>query len=86
MNRPKLVPLRPRHATRPRGTTTARGYGHDHQKARARHLAVHPICQRCVNAFSTDLHHRDGNTSNRSPENLEALCEQCHHGEAHAGN
>lgn len=86
MNRPKLVPLRPKHAARPRGTTTQRGYGHAHQKARAQVLGERPVCERCRDALSTDLHHRDGNTHNRRPENLEALCERCHHGDAHAGN
>lgn len=83
MNRPKLVPTKPKHATRPRGTTTQRGYGHAHQKARAAILSARPVCEICDDALSTDLHHLDGNTFNRHPDNLQALCESCHHNVAH---
>jgi len=83
MNRPKLVPLKPRHQKPPRSSTTARGYGHAHQKARAQILAARPVCEICDAAFSTDLHHIDGNTHNRHPDNLQALCESCHHGVVH---
>lgn len=82
---PQLPPNLPRPAAarrRPdrRGSTTARGYGWEHQRQRAELLAAHPLCQRCRQRWATDLHHRDGNPFNRSPDNAEAVCEACHHG------
>lgn len=84
-SKPKLVKIRPKYTPPPRGTTTERGYGHEHQLARRRYLAENPICERCRDRFATDLHHRDRDPFNRSPANFEALCEECHHGQAHAG-
>jgi 5-methylcytosine-specific restriction endonuclease McrA len=80
---PKLPPLKPRYTPPPRGTTAERGYGSAHKKIRARLIAEHPVCQRCGGDWSTDMHHRDGDTFNRSPANLEMVCERCHHGEIH---
>lgn len=80
---PPIVPTAPKHAAPPRAKTSARGYGTAHRKARAAHLAAHPVCQHCRERFATDLHHIDGNTANRAPENLLAVCEGCHHGAIH---
>lgn len=80
---PKLPPLKPKHTPPRRGTTAQRGYGAAHQKARARLIAEHPLCQLCGENWSTDLHHLDGNTANRSPANLQLVCERCHHGIIH---
>lgn len=82
-NAPKLPP-RPPPTAPDRGSTTERGYGTAHQKARAELLRRIPICQRCGVAWSRHMHHRDRNTSNRRPENLEALCERCHQAEHQA--
>jgi len=67
-----------------RGSTTERGYGHDHQKQRARILRARPICERCGAAWSRHLHHRDRDPFNRADANVEALCRECHERE-HAG-
>jgi hypothetical protein len=56
-NAPKIVPLKPRHTPPPRRTTAERGYGSAHRRRRAAHLARHPVCQVCNEAWSTDLHH-----------------------------
>lgn len=82
---PKRLPIRPTFKRPPRKTTTERGYGYAHQVARKRLLAAEPICQRCEDAISTDMHHIDHDPHNRHPSNLEALCERCHHAEAHGG-
>ena len=71
-------------ADRRRGTTTERGYGHDHRVQRARLLALHPLCQRCRSEWSCHLHHRDRNPFNRADSNCEMLCERCHQAE-HGG-
>lgn len=80
---PKLPPLRPRHTPPPRGTTTGRGYGHAHQKARARRIAEDPVCQHCRQEWATDMHHVDGDPHNRDPGNLMMVCERCHHAGFH---
>lgn len=45
---------------------------------RARNL--YPVigpCSRCGSAKS-ERHHKDGNTANNAPENIEILCRRCH--------
>lgn len=84
-DRPPTLPFRPKHATKPRPSTTARGYGHAHQKARKLLLARTPICEVCRDAWATDMHHADGDTSNRDRSNLVAVCEACHHSRIHGG-
>jgi len=81
---PKIVPLKPAATPRPRGTTTERGYGWEHQKQRARLIARHPVCQRCDSNWSAHLHHVDGDPFNRTASNVLMLCEPCHQAE-HAG-
>lgn len=84
-NAPGLPPRpRPAASTRPRASTTERGYGYAHQKQRARLIELYPVCQRCGNDWSRHLHHRDRNPFNRSPDNVEMICEACHERE-HAG-
>lgn len=85
---PTAPGLPPRPATpspRPtRGTTTERGYGHEHQKQRARLLKLFPICQRCESDWSYHLHHLDRDPFNRHDSNAEMICEPCHRAE-HGG-
>ena len=35
-------------------------------------------CEICGNEYSIDVHHKDQNTSNNIPENLQRLCRSCH--------
>jgi len=70
-------------------TTTERGYGAQHQRWRARVLNRDPYCvcqgypgcnhPRGCNHPSTDADHIDGNTHNRTDENGQGLCHECHH-------
>jgi len=80
---PKILPFTPRHVRPPRASSSARGYGSTHRRLRDRLKDKFPLCQWCHDAWSTDLHHADGDTSNLSPANLVMLCESCHHGKAH---
>lgn len=82
---PGLVPHTPKRVTRPQQSSTARGYGTAHRKARKRILAKFPICQQCGRSWSTDLHHVDHDVNNRADTNLLAVCEGCHHGVLHRG-
>lgn len=41
-----------------------------------------PLCERCGRP-AHDVHHRDGNTRNLDPANLESLCRRCHNRETH---
>ena len=81
-NAPKILPLRPNRAGRPaRGSTTARGYGTEHQRQRAMLLKARPVCERCGDGWSHHLHHIDRNPFNRHESNIEMLCERCHQAE-----
>lgn len=80
-NAPGLPPIRPKHTPAPRLTTTERGYGWAHQVQRARLLVIYPLCQRCADGWSAELHHLDGDPFNRSPANVLMLCERCHQDE-----
>jgi len=35
-------------------------------------------CERCGRTDKLDVHHKDENTDNNSPENLEVVCAYCH--------
>lgn len=52
-----------------------------HEKAgRKRALKLYPNigpCDRCNNPRA-ERHHRDGNTHNNTPDNIQALCRRCH--------
>lgn len=78
---PPRLPSRRRRSAQ--ASTTERGYGYAHQRARAEHLAKHPLCQLCGKAWATDLHHVDRNPHNRAESNLQALCQSCHHDDVH---
>ncbi|QEL18539.1 hypothetical protein [Limnoglobus roseus] len=78
---PSVKPLGTKY--RPKPSSTARGYGHEHRKQRSRILDEQPLCQVCRNAFSTDLHHVDLNPHNHADGNVLAVCETCHHSVLH---
>lgn len=78
---PKRVP-RPR-ASNAKPSSAKRGYGPAHRRQRDRLLDLRPLCEVCQSAWSTDLHHRDGNPFNRSDDNALMVCEDCHHSRIH---
>lgn len=49
----------------------------DAGRARARKSYILGLCAQCGQPGS-DRHHRDGNTLNNTPENIEILCRRCH--------
>ncbi|CAO4179086.1 HNH endonuclease signature motif containing protein [Methylorubrum populi] len=55
-------------------TGTAWATTHHH----SRKLVVPGPCERCGKPDASDVHHRDGNHLNGSPENLERICRSCH--------
>lgn len=48
------------------------------QRYQARKLIPKGSCARCDKPDARDVHHRDGNTANNNPANLERLCRSCH--------
>jgi len=44
----------------------------------ARKLVPKGPCNRCGKPAATDVHHKDGNYLNNSPDNLERICRSCH--------
>ena len=52
------------------GSSTARYH--------ARKIVPNGCCNRCGKPNASDVHHRDGNHLNNSPENLERICRSCH--------
>lgn len=82
-NGPRKAPAPRNYKTRPRPTNKQRGYGIEHVNLRKLLKAKFPVCQLCNAAFSTDLHHLDGNPHNRKAENCLMVCEACHHGKLH---
>lgn len=65
-----------------------RGEAHQHWRGdaiskkggRKRALKMYPAigpCIRCA-AEKAERHHKDGNTVNNAPDNIEALCRRCH--------
>ena len=44
----------------------------------ARKEMPHGSCNRCGKPDALDVHHKDGNHLNNSPENLERICRGCH--------
>ena len=65
--------------------TVERGYNDAWKKISQQLRHRNPICLKCGEAPTTLVHHRDGDTSNNSPENLFPLCDKCH-GQEHAGD
>ena len=67
-----------------RDPATHARYGKAWRRARARHLAAHPLCETCKEAgrlvSATTVHHRvklaDGGS--HVPANLQSLCKGCH--------
>lgn len=47
---------------------------------RARKLKAPGPCEECGNPKARDVHHKDKNPRNNSPDNLERLCSICHAG------
>lgn len=47
----------------------------------ARSLVPKGPCNRCSKPDARDVHHKDGNHLNNSPENLERICRGCHNRE-----
>ena len=47
----------------------------------ARSLVPMGPCNRCGKQSARDVHHKDGNHLNNSPENLERICRSCHNQE-----
>lgn len=69
-----------------RGTAAERGYDHRWRKARAAHLAEHPLCVECLKVGSvtaaTDVDHivphRGDSELFWKEGNLQSLCGMCH--------
>jgi hypothetical protein len=53
------------------------------KKLRAMYSRAHPVCERCHDAFATQVHHRGGGGTDPDlcydTERLVALCDRCHH-------
>jgi 5-methylcytosine-specific restriction endonuclease McrA len=74
---------------RPKGSSTARGYGADWQRVRAHILAAEPLCRFCAAmgrvTAATDVDHIEGfsglaDPKRLDPSNLRPLCGPCHMG------
>ena len=65
-----------------RGTAAQRGYNSRWQRIRKIKLNADPLCAECLRngrtTVATQVHHKDGNVRNNSPDNLESLCIECH--------
>jgi len=44
----------------------------------ARKMVPIGCCSRCAKPDASDVHHKDGNHLNNSPDNLERICRSCH--------
>lgn len=71
-------PPTPRRKPAYRGSSSARGYGSEHERIRKALLAEEPLCGFCGREWSTDLHHLDGNNRNTDRSNLLMACGRCH--------
>lgn len=70
------------------GRHPARTIGRDHSKAaygrrvwkrvRMYKLRTNQRCERCLEGFSVEVHHRNSNALDNRPSNLQALCRSCH--------
>ena len=62
---------------RQRGSASSRGYGSPWRATRAAFIQAHPQCSVCWQP-TTDVDHRDGDSRNNAPENLQPFC-HAHH-------
>ncbi len=60
-----------------RPSSTARGYGYQHQQLRTQVLQEEPYCRLCGRP-SGHMDHIDGNVKNNNRDNLQGLCASCH--------
>lgn len=60
----------------------AKGYPKERGYTRSDRQSVSLLCQRCgfqaVDRCQIDVHHKDGNHENDTPENREEICANCH--------
>ena len=56
-------------------------YAHAWRKVRDAYITQHPVCERCHQRPSEQVHHLDHNPRNNQPANLEACCAPCHRAE-----
>ena len=50
----------------------------DASRCHSRRMVSPGACERCGKPNAKDVHHRDHNPMNNSPENLERICRKCH--------
>lgn len=78
--RPVVVQQKPRLYDDRRGSSTARGYGRQWRKLRAKYLQLFPLCQKCRKKPAYVVDHRipkaQGGTDDEA--NLQGLCGGCH--------
>lgn len=48
------------------------------RRLRAQVLRASPLCASCRTQWATDVDHADNDPTNNAPENLVALCHECH--------
>jgi len=67
---------------RNRQSASERGYDWQWHKIRLNKISHNPLCERCekINRIMRAIivHHKDRNPKNNHPDNLEALCVECH--------
>jgi len=65
-----------------RGTACARGYDRKWRSAAVLYRLDHPVCEDCKRALATDVHHpikvADRPDLKLDPNNMMALCHECH--------
>lgn len=64
-----------------KGEDTKQGYSTAHHSSRMLAYIIlekEYKCERCGSTRNVDVHHKDGNFSNNTPENLVVLCRSCH--------
>lgn len=63
------------------GNDTRQNYSASHHSARSLAYLVlgrEYCCEKCGSTANIDVHHKDGNRNNNTPENIELLCRSCH--------
>lgn len=65
-----------------RGSARERGYSSRWERIRLAYLRGHPLCEECEKQGrvtpAEQVHHKDGNVSNMSEDNLMSVCSACH--------